>query len=236
MDVSGIEIEVIKKNIKNMHLSVLPPNGSVRISAPKSFSDEAIKLFAISKISWIKKQTEKYQNQLRQSEREYVSGESHYFWGKRYRMETRHTRGNSKVELQGSKLILTVRPDSTAEQRSNTLNEWYRKQLRSKLPALFSKWEKAIGVCADEVKIKNMLTKWGTCNMTAKRVWINLQLAKKPPECLEYVVVHELVHLREKSHNKRFVAYMDEYLPDWRQRKNELNNFIMDSYIPTEEE
>ncbi len=231
MNISGVEIEVIKKTIKNMHLYVLPPDGRVRISAPKSIGDETIRLFAISKIAWIKNQREKYQNQSRQSEREFVSGESHYFWGKRYRMEIRHTRGNSKIDLQGNKLILTVHPDSTSEQRAATMNEWYRKQLRSKLPALFNDWQKLIGVYANEVKIKNMLTKWGACNVNAGRIWINLQLAKKPPECLEYVVVHELVHLREKSHNSQFVSIIDEYLADWRQRKEKLNNFIMDQYI-----
>ena len=235
MNISGIEIEVIKKNIKNMHLSVLPPDGTVRITAPNSVGDEAIRLFAISKIAWIRSQSQKYQNQLRQSEREYVSGESHYYWGKRYRMEVRYTKGNSKVEFQGGKMILTIHPDSTAEQRAKTLNEWYRKQLRSKLPALFEKWENVLGVHVNEVKIKDMLTKWGTCNVDAKRVWLNLQLTKKPPECLEYVVIHELVHLKERSHNKCFVALMDKYLPDWRARKEKLNSFIMDRYFSADE-
>lgn len=231
MNVAGIDIEIIKKNIKNMHLSVLPPDGRVRISAPIGISNEAIQLFAISKIGWIRNQIEKFQNQLRQSEREYVSGESHYLWGKRYRMEVRYTRGNSKVELQGNKMIFTVHPESTANQRQNTLNEWYRRQLKVKLLPLFDKWKKIVGVHANEIKVKNMLTKWGTCSTEAKRIWINLQLAKKPIECLEYVVVHELVHLLEKSHNKQFVSYMDAFLPDWRARKEILNSFIMDKYL-----
>lgn len=231
MNVAGIDIEIIKKNIKNMHLAVLPPDGQVRISAPVGISNEAIRLFAVSKIGWIRSQIEKFQNQPRQSEREYVSGESHYFWGKRYRMEVRYTHGNSKVELQGNKMLFTVHPESTASQRQNTLNEWYRRQLKAKLPLFFEKWEKIIGIHANEVKVKNMLTKWGTCNTEGKRIWINLQLAKKPVECLEYVVVHELVHLLEKSHNKQFIAYMDTYLPDWRVRKELLNNFIMDKYM-----
>ncbi len=231
MNVAGIEIEIIKKNIKNMHLSVVPPDGRVRISAPLSIGNEAIQLFAISKIGWIKKQIEKFQNQQRQSEREYVSGESHYLWGKRYRMEIRYTRGNSKVELNGNKMIFTIHSESTANQRQNTLNEWYRRHLKVKLPSLFDKWEKVIGIHANEVKVKNMLTKWGSCSTEAKRIWINLQLVKKPIECLEYIVVHELVHLLEKSHNKQFVAYMDAFLPDWRTRKELLNSFIMDKYL-----
>ena len=214
-----------------MHLSVLPPNGAVRISAPRSIGEDVIRLFAVSKIGWIKSQIEKYQNQPRQTEREYVSGESHYLWGRRYRMEVGYTNGNSKVEIRGNKMFFTVRPDTDATQRAATLNAWYRKQLRSKLPPLIEKWEIVLGVHDNEVKIKDMRTKWGTCNPIAKRIWINLQLVKKPPRCLEYVVVHELVHLLEKSHNGRFVALMDEYLSDWRVRKEELNCFIMDQYI-----
>lgn len=230
MNVSGIDIEIIKKNIKNMHLSVLPPDGKVRISAPLSISEEAINLFAISKIGWIKKQINNFQNQPRQTEREYVSGESHYFFGKRYRMDIRYTNGNSKVEIQGNKMLFTIRSESTIEQRASTLNSWYRKQLRLKLSPLFEKWEAIIGVHANEVKIKDMLTKWGTCNAVDKRIWINLQLAKKPLTCLEYVVVHELVHFKENTHNQHFVLLMDEYLPDWRARKEELNSFVMQSY------
>jgi len=235
MIVSGVEIEVVTKNIKNLHLAVLPPDGKVRISAPCSMNEEAIKLFAISKIGWVKQQIEKFQSQLRQSKREYVTGESHYVWGKRYRMEIQHTNGNTKVVLHGNKLTFTVHPDSTPEQRATSMNEWYRRQLRAKIPELFSKWESIIGVHAEDIKIKDMLTRWGTCNVEEKRIWLNLQLAKKPPECLEYVVVHELTHLREKLHNSHFIVLMDGYLPDWRQRKELLNSFIMDSYISGEE-
>lgn len=231
MLISGIEIEVIKKNIKNMHLSVLPPTGKVRISAPLRTKDEAIELFAITKIGWIKKQIEKFENQPRQSEREYVSGESHYLWGRRYRMEVKHTKTANNVEIKANKLILTVRENSTQQQRERVMNEWYRAEIKAKLPALFKKWEEIIGVKADTVRVKNMLTRWGTCNVKDKRVWINLQLAKKPVECLEYVVVHELVHLLEKNHTPVFVGYMDKFLPNWRVIKDELNNFIMDRYI-----
>jgi len=219
-----------------MHLSVLPPDGKVRVSVPKDICDEAIQLFVISKIGWIRRQIEEFNNQLRQTDREYVSGESHYVWGQRYRMEVRYTQGNSKIEIKGNKLIFTVRPESTIKQRESTMNEWYRKQLKSKMPDLFTKWEEKIGVHAKEVYVKIMLTKWGTCNVDAKRIWINLQLAKKPPQCLEYVIVHELVHLLEKSHNSRFTQYMDKFMPDWKERKHELNQFIMDCYgnLPTD--
>lgn len=228
--ISDIEIEVIKKNIKNMHLSVLPPDGKVRITAPISIKDDTIQSFATDKIAWIKKQIGKFEKQQRQSKREYVSGESHYVWGRRYRLELRYNYSN-KVEIEGDKLILTVRKDSTTRQRENAMIEWYREQLKEKLPELTEKWEKVIGIKADTFRVKNMLTKWGTCNIRDKRIWINLQLAKKPINCLEYVIVHELVHLLEKSHNSVFVDYMNKFLPDWRMTKNELNNFTMDRYL-----
>ncbi len=236
MIVSGVEIEVIKKNIKNMHLSVLPPVGKVRISTPLNISDDAIKLFAIAKIGWIRKQIVKYENQPRQSEREYVSGESHYLWGQRYRMEIKHSKTANKIEIKANKLILTVRENSTQQQRENVMNEWYRAEIKAKLPALFEKWESVIGVKPNEYGVKNMLTRWGTCNVKAKRILINLQLAKKPIHCLEYIIVHELVHLIEKTHNSVFVEHMDKFIPNWRVIKDELNSFIMDCYIEELEE
>ncbi len=229
--VTDIEIEVIKKNIKNMHLSVLPPMGKVRISAPINAKDEAIQLFAITKIGWIKKQIVKFEKQPRQTEREYISGESHYVWGRRYRLEIRYSKTANNVEIKSNRLILTVREASTPQQRENVMTEWYRAQLKAKLPEFVQKWEVIIGVKANTVGVKNMLTKWGTCNTKDKRIWINLQLAKKPIECLEYVVVHELVHLLEKNHSSAFLGYMDRFLPNWRVTKDELNSFIMDRYL-----
>ena len=230
--VSGIEIEVKKKNIKNMHLSVLPPDGKVRISAPLRIKDEAIRLFAITKIGWIRKQITKFENQPRQTEREYINGESHYVWGKRYRLEINYyNHGRNNVEIRGNRLILTVREVSSKEQRERLMTEWYRKLVKEKAQELADKWEKIIGVKAQSVQVRNMLTRWGSCNVRKGRIWVNLQLAKKPVECLEYVVVHELVHLLEKGHNSIFVGYMNEYLPDWRIRKNILNGFIRDRYV-----
>lgn len=230
MMISNLEIEVNKKPIKNMHLSVLPPHGKVRVSAPLDTKDETIQIFIAKKISWIRKQIEKFEDQPRQTEREYVSGESHYVWGRRYRLEIRHNHVNS-VGIKGNKLILTVRKASTTRQRENVLTEWYREQLKKKLPELVANWEKIIGVRAESVRVKNMQTRWGTCNVKDKRIWINLQLAKKPIKCLEYVVVHELVHFLEKKHNSTFIGYMDKFLPDWRVTKDELNSFIMDRYM-----
>jgi hypothetical protein len=231
MIVSGVEIDVIKKDIKNMHLSVLPPLGKVRISTPLNTSDEAIRLFAVSKIAWIKKQVEKFENQPRQSEREYVSGESHYLWGRRYRLEVRYSNKANNVETKGNKLFLTVREKSIQQQRENVMNEWYRNELKKRIPSLLQKWEQIMDIKADSWGVKNMKTRWGTCNTKEKRIWINLQLAKKPISCLEYVVVHELVHLLEKNHTPAFVEYMNKFLPDWRVTKDELNSFIMDRYF-----
>ena len=231
MIVSGIEIEVVKKNIKNMHLSVLPPMGKVRISAPTNTSYDTINLFAITKIGWIKKQIEGFENQTRQSERKYVSGESHYIWGRRYKMKIRYTKIKNNIGIKANKLVLTVRENSTQQQRENIMKEWYRAEIKAKLPALIEKWEAVIGVKSNAVSVKNMLTRWGTCNVEVKRIWVNLQLAKKPVNCLEYIVVHELVHLIERKHTTVFVDYMDKFLPNWRIVKEELNSFIMDKYL-----
>jgi predicted metal-dependent hydrolase len=226
--INNIEIEIQKKKIKNLHLSVLPPKGRVRVSAPENMNEDAIRMFVITKISWIKKQQERFINQPRQSEREYVSGESVYLWGKRYRMEVVYSNICNDVQLKGNKLIFQVREASTIEQRANVLNEWYRERLKSEIPALIEKWENIIGVEVSDFGVKNMKTRWGTCNAEDKRIWINLQLAKKPPQCLEYVIVHELVHLIEKKHNKNFLSHMDKLLPNWRVIKDELNAFTLE--------
>lgn len=225
MMISDIEIEVQKKKIKNMYLSVLPPDGKVKMSAPIQAKDEVIKLFAITKIDWIKKQIDKFEKKQRQTESEYISGENHDIWGKQYRLEIRHGYRNG-VELIDNKLLLTVRESSTKEQRERVMVEWYREELKQELPTLIEKWENIIGVKVSFVGVKNMRTRWGSCNVNDKRVWVSLQLAKKPLHCLEYIVVHELVHLLEKSHSNVFWGYMDKFLPDWRAVKAELNGLM----------
>lgn len=228
LTINNIEVEIQKKNIKNLHLSVLPPLGRVRVSAPNSMNDEAIRVFIITKIGWIKKQQEKYKNQPRQCERAYVSGESVYFWGKRYRLDVVHSNVCNDVRIKGDKLIFQVREASTTEQRANVLNAWYRESIKKEIPKLLEKWQNVIGVTANAWGVKNMKTRWGTCNVKDKRIWFNLQLAKKYAECLEYVIVHELVHLLEENHNKIFIGYMDKFLPNWRIIKDELNALILD--------
>lgn len=224
--ISDLVIEVDRKSIKNLHLSVNPPDGRVRIAAPLNIDDDAVRLFAISKLAWIRKQQRKFEGQARQSEREFVSGESHYFKGERYLLNVIYRKGNPKVEIRNKTHIdLYVRENSTRLQRQRVLTEWYRKQLKGKIPNLIIKWQEIIGVEVLDWGVKQMKTRWGTCNIEEKRIWLNLELAKKPDLCLEYILVHEMVHLLERKHNDCFVALMDQFMPNWRLHRDELNQF-----------
>ena len=227
MNVSGIPIDVCKKKIKNMHLYVKPPDGKVMVSAPLRMSDEAIERFVRTKIGWINKQVAKFENQPRQSKREYVSGETIYIWGKQFYLQTEFGSRNS-LALSGDKANLTVRKESTAEQRGIFVREWYRGLLKAETVKLLPKWESITGLKASSWQTKYMTTRWGTCNVKTGKIWLNLQLAKKPPVCLEYVILHELVHLVEKTHGKRFVSMMDKYMPMWRETKATLNAQTLD--------
>lgn len=224
LKIANVEIDVVRKDIKNMHLAVYPPEGSIRLSVPYHTDSEVIRLFAINKLGWIKKQVKKFQEQERETERSYVSGESHYFQGKRYLLELREKPGPARVELKNSKqLLLQVPPGASTEQKSKVLKEWYRRQLKQQIPPLLEQWEEIIGVQANDWGVKLMRTKWGACNTEAKRIWLNLELAKKPTVCLEYILVHELVHLHERNHNDRFIRLMDQFMPNWRLIREELN-------------
>lgn len=221
--VSHIEIEVNKKKIKNMYLKVSRQDGKVSVSAPLRTKDDIIKRFVASKLDWIDKQVKKFENRKSLIDLEYKQDEIHYVWGKPYSLEIKYE--NKKgVEILDDKLILAIHKDSTIIQRDKLLIEWYRKQLKERLPDLVEKWEYIIGVSIESVRVRNMTTRWGTCNTRDKRICFNLQLAKKPLRCLEYVVVHELVHLLEPSHNVVFKNHMDKYLPNWREIKRELNS------------
>ena len=232
IEISGIEIEVQKKNIKNLHLVVAPPDGKVRVSAPMHLSDDSIKMFVRTKLSWIKKQQEKFEKQPRQSEREYVSGETLYVFGQQYFLRVEYSyKGNSLV-LSGNEAILTVRKESKPKQREAFVNEWYRALLKEKVETYLPKWESITGLHCDSWQTKYMTTRWGTCNTNTRKIWLNLQLAKKPIECLEYVILHELAHLKVRNHSKDFVAIMDQYMPYWRETKKLLNELKLD-YIET---
>ena len=225
--VANIAIDVVRKDIKNLHLAVYPPTGRVRIATPLRLSDEALRLFAISKLSWIKKHQKRFASQERQTEREYVSGESHYYNGKRYILEVIFDNAKPKVVLGHKKLKLFVRESNTKHQRAAVLAEWYRERLKEQIPSLIEKWKKRTGIEVRSWGIKQMKTRWGTCNVRAQRIWLNLELAKKPIRCLEYVLVHEMIHLSERKHTERFIALMTEFIPQWRSHKEELNRAIL---------
>ena len=233
MVINGIEVSVSKKDIKNMHLYVKPPDGRVEVSAPNGLSNESIELFVRTKIGWIRRQQEKFEKQARQTARGDVSGEALYVWGRQYYLVVNHSSKGNSLVLDGDRAILTVRAGSTIEQRERYVNEWYRAILKEEIERVLPKWERITGLHPDSWQTKNMSTRWGTCNVSSKKIWLNLQLAKKTPECLEYVIVHELTHLAEKSHNERFISLMDEYLPNWREIRKNLNGQILD-YMESE--
>lgn len=222
--VSNIRVEIVRKDIKNLHLGVYPPAGRVRVAAPLVISDDAVRLAVIDKLAWIRRQQAKFAEQPRQSEREMVSGESHYFQGRRYRLRVHEQEGAPYVAVRGiASLDLFVRPGSATAQREAVLLRWYRDQLRAQAGPLIEKWQGILKVQAADWGIRRMKTKWGSCNTTSRRIWLNLELAKKPAQCVEYIVVHELVHLLERHHNDRFMALMDQYLPQWGQYRTMLN-------------
>lgn len=222
--INDIVIDVVRKDIKNLHLSVHPPNGRVRAAVPLCVEDDAVRLAVISKLAWIKRQRETFQKQERQTKRQYISGESHYFQGNRYLLNVVYSDEESGVRIRNKKIMdLIVCRGSDTVQRCNTLTDWYRQQLKQEIPALVDKWETILGVHVNEWRVKQMKTKWGSCNIEARRIWINLELIKKPIQCLEYIIVHEIVHLLERQHNERFTALMDKFLPNWRLLREELN-------------
>lgn len=224
IEVSGIQVEVVRKPIKNLHLSVHPPDGRVRVSAPSHIDDEAVRLAIVSKLPWIRRHQKTFADQPRQSLREMVSGESHYFLGRRYRLNVIEREGPNRISLNGaSELTMQLRPSTDRYKRQQLLNDWYRQHMKELLPDLLAKWQPIIGVQVADWGIKKMKTRWGSCNTKEHRVWLNLELAKKPLHCLEYVLVHEMVHLLERQHTDRFKTLMDDFLPQWRLYREELN-------------
>lgn len=223
IEVSGIAVEVVRKAIKNLHIGVYPPDGRVRVAAPSRMAMEAIRLALIGKLGWIRKHQVRFAGQERQSPREYISGETHYYQGRRHRLNIQLHAGRPTVALRHGTLELQIAPDTSIEQREALLYNWYRRQLKQQIPELLAKWEAVIGVQAAEWGVKRMKTRWGTCNPTARRIWLNLELIKKPLHCLEYIIVHELVHLLERHHNDHFASLMDQFMPLWRQYREELN-------------
>lgn len=197
LKLGGIAVDVVFKDIKNVHLSVYPPTGRVRISAPSRMSLDTLRVFAISKLAWIKQQQKKLHTQERETPREYLDRESHYVWGKRYLLKVIEKDVAPGVELKHNKMLFQVRPATSGERKQAVLEAWYREKLKETIPSVIAKWEPLMGVKVERIFVQRMKTKWGSCNPETKSIRLNTDLAKKPPECLEYIVVHEMAHLLE---------------------------------------
>ena len=223
LTVRGIDVDVIYKDIKNLHIGVYPPLGRVRVAAPNRLDDDQVRLAVIQRLPWIKRQRDKLRSAERQSEREMITGESHYVWGIRRRLKVVERPGRAHFEIDGERLVLYVPADTSPEKRRIYLDQWYRDQLRQEIPDLIAKWEQTLDVTVPKWTIRRMKTKWGSCNRETRHIWFNAELAKKHPGCLEYIVVHEMTHYFERNHGERFTSLMDQYLPDWRRRREQLN-------------
>jgi len=228
IQIEDLQIEVVRKNIKSLRLTVYAPDGRVRVAAPLRTPVAAIEQFLTARRPWIRKHQAKFAALERPAALAYASGETHYYQGQAYQLRVHEGASRPRVALgEEHTLELYIAEGSTSAQRQKVLTAWYRTQLKAQLPALVAKWEPVVGVHAQEWAIKQMKTRWGTCNIRAKRIWLNLELIKRPLRCLEYVVVHELVHLHERYHNARFWGFMDQFMPEWRQHKAELNRILL---------
>lgn len=223
LTVGGIGVDVVYKDIKNLHVGVYPPLGRVRVAAPRRLDDEQVRLALVQRLPWIKRQRERLQAAERQSQREMVAGESHYAWGSPYRLKVVTRAGRPHVELDGDRLVLYVPEGTSTERRRELLDRWYRERLREAVPGVLARWEPKMGVRVSRWSIRRMKTKWGSCNRESGHIWFNVELAKKQPESLEYIAVHEMAHLLERGHGSRFTKLMDGFMPDWRARRDRLN-------------
>lgn len=224
MTVSGIEVEVFKKDIKNMHLRVYPPEGLVRVSAPASLPDEAVRLFVVGKIHWIKKRQKDFRQQARELPKEYITGESHYFDGKRYLLKVIEHSGKPQIKIKNKKYLeLYIRQGADFSTKEKVFSDFYREHLKKIIPDYLTKWETAIDVQCKHWEVRKMQTKWGSCNYKTGRILLNLELAKKPRPYLEYIILHELLHFQVRHHNDEFRALLDKYMPNWKTFQRELN-------------
>jgi predicted metal-dependent hydrolase len=224
LQLGEIAVEVVLKDIKNIHLSVYPPAGKVRISAPSRMTLDTIRVFAISKLGWIKQQQEKLRGQERETPREYLDRESHFVWGKRYLLNVIECDEAPSIELKHSRMLLRLRSVAPGNKKQMVVEAWYREQIRKAVPSLIAKWEPVIGVRVEKFFVQKMKTKWGSCNSSSKTIRLNTDLAKKSPQCLEYIFVHEMVHLLVRHHNEQFRGLMDKYLSGWRLLRQMLND------------
>ena len=224
LHVGEVAVDVVRKDIKNLHIGVYPPAGRVRVAAPIRLGDDAVRLAVVSRLAWIRKRQAQFVAQHRQSEREFVTGESHYFEGRRYRLDVVEGTARPSVRLRNRTVMeLRVRTGTDRRAREAVLHRWYRRELQARLPTLREEWGPRVGVTVRDIRIRRMKTLWGSCNAEAGRIWLNLELAKKPPSCLAFVLAHEMVHLLERHHNDRFIALMDAAMPQWRIYRDELS-------------
>ena len=223
IELGDISISVTRKDIKHVHLSVHPPEGRGTLVAPTSTRLEVARAYAISRLGWIREQQSKLEAQAREAPRQFVERESHYVWGRRYLMVVNHQDAKPSVVLDHKRITLTVRPGSDAQKRAEVMHEWQKLQLHAVVPVLIRKWECKLKVKVAGYYLQRMKTKWGSCNHQAGNIRLNTELVKKPKDLLEYVIVHEMVHLLEPTHNERFVSILGQHYPTWREARAELN-------------
>lgn len=224
LTVRDVDVEVVYKDIKNLHIGVYPPDGYVRVAAPVGFDDDRVRLAVVQRLTWINRRRRELQSAQRQTPRRMLTGETHYVWGNRYRLRINERPGRAHIALDGDRLAVYIRRDTSAERCRELLDRWYRDQLRAALPPLIATWEQRMSLSVPKWSVRRMKTKWGSCNRQTHHIWFNTELAKKHPECLEYIVVHEMCHYIERNHGDAFTALMDRYLSDWRHRRRRLND------------
>ncbi len=229
LTVGGIEVDVVYKDIKNLHIGVYPPMGRVRVAAPERLDNDQVRLAVVQRLAWIRRQREQLQAAQRQTVREMVTGESHYVWGSRLRLKVIERPGRAHIEVDGDRLLIYAPEGTSSDRRRDLLDRWYRDQLRQAIPAMVSKWERKLRVTVPRWSIRRMKTKWGSCNRETGHIWFNIELAKKHPDSLEYIAVHEMTHLLERRHGERFIKLMNQVMPDWRARRDRLNDAPLDA-------
>ena len=234
IELGDISISVTRKDIKNVHLSVHPPEGRVTLVTPTSTRLEVARAYAISRLGWIREQQRKLQAQAREAPRQFVERESHYVWGRRYLMVVNNRDAKPSVVLDHKRITLTVRPGSDAQKRAEVMHEWQKLQMHAVVPVLIRKWECKLKVKVAGYYLQRMKTKWGSCNHQAGNIRLNTELVKKPKDLLEYVIVHEMVHLLEPTHNERFISILGEHFPTWREARAELNELPLAAEVWSE--
>lgn len=230
MRLAGISVDVVRKNIKNVHLGVHPPVGRVRVAAPEHLSPDAIRAFVVTRLPWIRRQQAKMKAQERETPREYINRESHYVWGKRYLLKVQEIEAKPSVELTPSWIVLSVRPGTRLSQRQEIMEQWYRDQVRSEATALIRDNERKMGIKVNRLHVQRMKTKWGGCNPKSHAIRLNTDLGKAPRECLEYIVAHEMLHMIERTHGHRFVELMNKYIPNWQSPRQALSSLPLREY------